>query len=537
MANAQLIISQPGRPKRKAEVSSGLVSIGRRADNTLSLEGDSNVSKYHAVIEERGGAHWLTDLGSSNGTLVNHEPLRGERKLADGDLISVGGTSTIEFRLAEADGASAAGGGGPDAGGSGAAGTSASGVALSDLSAVQGAQSGARAAISSASAVLSSASSAPSSLGSFSPTAAASSAASAAIAPANSSLASASSAMSRATSTAGAASSAAAAPAATLSSRLSPPMIIGGVAGVTLIGVVLAILFGTGVVGGGKKAATHKADPASVDQLAAEPESSAASGDAPKKDGAAASASSASGEPSSVAPAAAEPSGASMPVAPMSPTGDASPQELAARASTLATQITQRSGYTFDQNFVLRIKQHVDEYRTAAGYYERARKYQSAVEKEFANNKGIVSLFGYMLAMSRTRFVEKENGVWQLPMPVVQSYAPDMTPADMHDPDKSARVAAIYTKSLLDAFKGRDNFMYAVACYGMPISEVGNVITALQTKDPGGDQRFDFWKMKNAGVVGDQQVDNVARFFAAGIVCEDPQRFGLKQDKPLSSLQ
>jgi hypothetical protein len=139
--------------------------------------------------------------------------------------------------------------------------------------------------------------------------------------------------------------------------------------------------------------------------------------------------------------------------------------------------------------------------------------------------------------MSRTRFNDTGSGVWQLPAPVVKYYAPDMTPADMSDPDKSARVAATYTKQLLDTFQGRENFMYAVACYGLPISDAGNVLTALQTKDPGGDQRFDFWKMKNAGVVGGDQVDAVARFFAAGIVCENPQRFGLKQDKPLSSLQ
>lgn len=535
MANAQLIISQPGKRVRMVEVSTGLVSIGRRADNTLALEGDTNVSKYHAVIEERGGIYWLTDLGSSNGTLVNHESLRGERRLADGDLISVGGTSAIEFRLSKSDGAGAGDAGGKEA--------SAAGAAGSGSSMAQGAQAGASAAmssassgLSSASSGLSSASSAASSLGSFSPTAAASSSVSSAMAPANSALASASSAMSTATSTASTASSLATSPASAASSMLSPSMIIGSVAGVTLIGVVLAILFGTGVVGGGKKAAP-KDDPASIDELLAEsPEPAAAPADAAKKDGAAAAASSASSASSAPAPAAADAASAPAPAAPASAPGDVTPQEIAGRANLLATQITQRSGYTFDQNFVARIKQHIDEYRTAAGYYERARKYQSAVEREFTNNNGIAPLFAYLLAMSRTRFVEKDGGVWRLPAPVAQYYAPDMTPADMNDPDKSARAAAAYTKGLLGTF-GKENFMYAVACFGMPMTEAGNVVVALQTKDPGGDQRFDFWKMKNASVVGGDQIDNVARFFAAGIVCEDPQRFGLRQDKPLSSLQ
>jgi predicted component of type VI protein secretion system len=535
MANAQLIISQPGRRMRRVEVSAGFVSIGRRADNTLSLEGDTNVSKYHAVIEERGGGYWLADLGSSNGTQVNNEPLRGERKLSDGDLISIGGTSTIEFRLAKTDGDgaagpdAAAGAGGPDAGAGGA------GTTNSGLSIAQGAQSGASAGLSAASSGLSSVSSAASSLGSFSPTASASSAASSAMAPANSALSSASSAMSSVTSTASTASSAAAAPAANASSMLAPRLIIGGVAGVTVIGVVLAILFGTGAIGNKKTAAT-KDDPASIDELLAQPEPTASSADAAKKDSAA-NADSSTSAASSSAPAAADASSATAPVAPASSSGDVSPQEIAGMANLLATQITQRSGYTFDQNFTLRIKQHIDEYRTAAGYYERAHKYQGAVEREFANNKGIAPLFAYLLAMSRTRFIEKDGGVWQLPAPVAKYYAPDMTTADLNDPDKSARVAATYTKQLLDTFPDRDNFMYVVACYGMPINEAGNVVAALQAKDPGGDQRFDFWKMKNAGVVGGDQIDNVARFFAAGIVCEHPQQFGLRQEKPLSSLQ
>jgi hypothetical protein len=89
-------------------------------------------------------------------------------------------------------------------------------------------------------------------------------------------------------------------------------------------------------------------------------------------------------------------------------------------------------------------------------------------------------------------------------------------------------------KDLLDLFE-RENFMYAVACYGMTLDEAGKVKAELEQKDPGAQLRFDFWKMKNAGVVKGDQVERVARFFAAGIVAENPQRFGL-QDRPLSSL-
>ena len=89
-------------------------------------------------------------------------------------------------------------------------------------------------------------------------------------------------------------------------------------------------------------------------------------------------------------------------------------------------------------------------------------------------------------------------------------------------------------RSLLDLFE-RENFMYAVACYGMTLDEAGQVRVALEGKDPSGQGRTDFWKMKNAGVVQGAQVERVARFFAAGIVCENPAQYGLKE-KPFSSL-
>ncbi len=43
-----------------------------------------------------GGEYVLTDLGSTNGTIVNDEPV-GEHVLADGDRITIGNT-VLEFR-------------------------------------------------------------------------------------------------------------------------------------------------------------------------------------------------------------------------------------------------------------------------------------------------------------------------------------------------------------------------------------------------------------------------------------------------------
>src|SRR5712672_2329734 len=78
-------------------VLQGNCSLGRASLNSLVLE-SSKVSRLHAIIHlESGGAFWLIDLGSSNGTFLNkrriHEPVR----LRDHDQITSGG-SVFEFR-------------------------------------------------------------------------------------------------------------------------------------------------------------------------------------------------------------------------------------------------------------------------------------------------------------------------------------------------------------------------------------------------------------------------------------------------------
>ena len=89
MLKAKLIING----EREVAIERDVTSLGRTADNTVALSSDSNVSRYHAEIERRGGGEfWLIELGSSNGTTVNgarltpHEP----HTLRDGDEILLG---------------------------------------------------------------------------------------------------------------------------------------------------------------------------------------------------------------------------------------------------------------------------------------------------------------------------------------------------------------------------------------------------------------------------------------------------------------
>jgi dipeptidyl aminopeptidase/acylaminoacyl peptidase len=75
-----------------------MVTVGRAPDNDVVVS-DPATSGRHGRIEMRAGAFWISDLGSTNGTLVNGEPVI-EKQLADGDLIAIG-QNTMRFTLSE----------------------------------------------------------------------------------------------------------------------------------------------------------------------------------------------------------------------------------------------------------------------------------------------------------------------------------------------------------------------------------------------------------------------------------------------------
>ena len=72
-------------------------TIGREADNTLSIP-EAAVSRFHARVEPRGEQWWISDNGSTNGTLVNGARVE-ESPLEDNDVVRIGDTI---FRYAEA---------------------------------------------------------------------------------------------------------------------------------------------------------------------------------------------------------------------------------------------------------------------------------------------------------------------------------------------------------------------------------------------------------------------------------------------------
>jgi pSer/pThr/pTyr-binding forkhead associated (FHA) protein len=85
----KIVISLPDSGEVTRELTEPQVSIGRTEDNTLQID-DVSISTHHAELIRRGGGYTVKDLGSTNGTHVNGEPLTGERTLRPGDQLQFG---------------------------------------------------------------------------------------------------------------------------------------------------------------------------------------------------------------------------------------------------------------------------------------------------------------------------------------------------------------------------------------------------------------------------------------------------------------
>ncbi|MBV6496933.1 MAG: FHA domain-containing protein [Acidobacteria bacterium ACB1] len=72
------------------ETSEQVVIVGRLSSNTLVIA-DGRLSREHLRIEREGSAWYAEDLGSSNGTTLNGEPLRDQQRIKDGDKLNLGG--------------------------------------------------------------------------------------------------------------------------------------------------------------------------------------------------------------------------------------------------------------------------------------------------------------------------------------------------------------------------------------------------------------------------------------------------------------
>jgi hypothetical protein len=92
-----------GEPKLRVQTAAGLRAgsayslsdgavLGRGEQADIQLQ-DTFASSQHARLAPHGDVIVLEDLGSTNGTYLNEEPLRGPQPLHPGDKIRIGDSS------------------------------------------------------------------------------------------------------------------------------------------------------------------------------------------------------------------------------------------------------------------------------------------------------------------------------------------------------------------------------------------------------------------------------------------------------------
>lgn len=496
-------------------LGSDLITIGRASDNSVSLPEDSNVSRYHAEIERRGEDYWLIDLGSFNGTKLNGEKLEGEKPLNDRDEAVFGGTSKIEFLLTPKDEEEKPEDDEPASGHDVADET---GDAAAEAPPPQK-RSGLPIMLMVAALAVGLAVIFVVAAGLFFFTREAAS--------------------------------------CEAQARITTPE-----RGDTLkaaTGVEIELTNGECVQKAvytieGKEFATSEEPPFSVKIEPSEfPEFADGLNRNLKvilfdQDGKQITQSEEIAffietieveppkETDTPVPAGDPTNPGGTPGADPNGTGsqgkDISVKDTIAMSGNVLKQFSGNSKYKFDQRFLQEVGKTASEY-ASEGYFERAQKYRDVINIAFIREQNLDPPLGYILAMSRSKFLPKNNadgtGLWRMSNDFVvkNSYnglCGEETIASAAQ-NCAAKASALYLKALiLNIFEG--DVVYGIAAFGMSPQEADAWKQTLPA------DRTDFWNV----IKSPQQRQEVVNFFAAAMVAENPQKFGLTKDRPLSEL-
>lgn len=185
-----------------------------------------------------------------------------------------------------------------------------------------------------------------------------------------------------------------------------------------------------------------------------------------------------------------------------------------------------------NKDFLKEVQKRSAEY-AQDGYYDRASQYRDAINVAFVQEQNLDAPLGYFLAMSRSKFNAArqggEEGLFRMTNDFVTSNAYNglCGTETLSDPSQkcAAKAAALYMKAIVfGVFEG--DVIYSAAAFGKSPQDAGAWKATLPAN------RTDIWNsIKTA-----PEREAIVRFFAAGIVAENPQKFGLKKDQPLSGL-
>ena len=85
---AKLIIRTKGLPAEVIELKKGINRLGRSSANDFQIQHDT-ISRFHCEIEVRDDGMFVRDVDSSNGTLVNNQPVESAQ-LHSGNFLRLG---------------------------------------------------------------------------------------------------------------------------------------------------------------------------------------------------------------------------------------------------------------------------------------------------------------------------------------------------------------------------------------------------------------------------------------------------------------
>ena len=89
MAELILEMVEGAEPGRQLQLDRPL-DIGRDQAMPVALPGDTQASRRHARVTPQNGGAVVEDLGSTNGTFVNDQPIHSPRQLGPGDRVRIG---------------------------------------------------------------------------------------------------------------------------------------------------------------------------------------------------------------------------------------------------------------------------------------------------------------------------------------------------------------------------------------------------------------------------------------------------------------
>lgn len=85
---AKIIVTFNGLVQQEITISKSRLTIGRRPSNDIVID-HLTVSGQHAAIDTSSNGSFVLDLGSTNGTMVNGQPVK-KHLLQDDDVIDIG---------------------------------------------------------------------------------------------------------------------------------------------------------------------------------------------------------------------------------------------------------------------------------------------------------------------------------------------------------------------------------------------------------------------------------------------------------------